>query len=158
MSEKFICLNCEENKRNFIVSLDLHQKCDVCGSDKVITATAFLAAADRQKAIDKISEARKATTPPIAPPRVDKQKEKRTAKARAFLLRNKFIDLNAWWDGDEFLVTTSVAPFFDEDVVPTGSLEWLRVIFENKSGARRVALFYFDPEDFQMRSVDGEVL
>jgi hypothetical protein len=157
MTEKFVCLNCEENKRLFLVDLDSSQRCVACGSDKVISASGFLAAsasvtasttAQAPKAKHAPSEAVAATHSSISAKqrRLDNLRDY-YVPVRNFLDRNALHDLNLWWDGWSFNSEHSILPDDPAELTGEAELDWLRCTLKNANGDSKTFVCYFDPSE-----------
>jgi hypothetical protein len=72
---------------------------------------------------------------------------------RRFLGRNKFIELDLWWDGFAARIDYSCQPDEQNAEPVEGETEWLTLYLKNADGTTKSLRFFYDPEDETMREL-----
>ncbi len=168
MSDKYLCIACEQSGTSSSeVELTPQGTCPNCGSVAVIPLSktedilrvltgvienkktksppaVFAGVKAQQSSVETINQARQR--------RIDSLAESYKS-IRRFLGRNKFIELDLWWDGFGATLDYSVQPNDSDSEPGEGELEWLTLTLKNGDGSKKTLRFLFDPEDESMREV-----
>jgi len=157
--EKFLCVTCEQSgASNSVVELTTTGVCPQCGGSVVVSADKFAEIAGRElelqrsilkvksaaNAVETISDARRKRIESLA----DSYKP-----IRRFLGRNKFVELDLWWDGFAARVDYSCQPDDANSEPAEGEQEWLTIYLKNSDGTTKSLRFFYDPEDEALREL-----
>lgn len=157
--EKFICVTCEQaGQSNSIVELTTTGSCPQCGGSLVVSADKFAELAGReldlQRSILKVKSAstQVETIEDSRKRRIENLSES-YKPIRRFLGRNKFIELDLWWDGFAARVDYSCQPEDSVNEPAEGEQEWITIYLKNSDGTTKSLRFFFDPEDETLREL-----